>query len=125
MSRFQHGPLLLAEPAEVGDVSWSDNLRPLMPGERTPEPRDSYVPEQLSTADGAVAAWVESGESMRDPDKAFAVIRRAPDLDAFPSCRPSPFHRDGSRAVIEALRAGKPVPTSTVVRIACHILETT
>lgn len=99
--------------------------RPLMPGERSSVPLDTYVPEQLSTADGAVAAWVYDNATLRDPALAFAVIRQAPDVDAFPSCQPSPFYRDGGLAAIEDLRAGKPVATSIVVRIACHMLETT
>lgn len=124
MSRFQHGPMLRpelrAEPPRP--ACWCD-ARPLLPGERPARVRDDYVPDQLSTADGAVAAWVATSESLRDPRLAFVVIGRAPDLDAIPE-RGAPFDVDAARAAVRDLRAGKAVATSIVVRLACHMLET-
>lgn len=98
--------------------------RPLMPGERVACERDDYVPDRLSAEDGAIAAWIATSETLRDPALAFRVIGRAPDLDAIPE-RGSPFDADAARAAVRDLRAGKSVATSTVVRLACHMLETT
>lgn len=124
MSRFQHGPMLQPdlrnEPPRP--ACWCGD-RPLLPGERPAHVRDYHVPEQLSTADGAVAAWVATSESLRDPALAFRVIGRAPDLDAIP-VRGAHFDADAARAAVRDLRAGKAVATSTVVRLACHMLET-
>lgn len=134
MSRFHVGPMLpdvLSEDERA--VRWLERCAtnaemwrgdaPLLPGKRFPTTCDAYVPEQLSTADGAVAAWVATGETLRDPGLAFAVIRRAPDVDAIPE-RGAPFDAEAARAAVRDLRAGKPVLTSTVVRLACHMLET-
>jgi hypothetical protein len=96
---------------------------PLLPGERPVRDRDNHVPELLSTADGAVAAWVATSDSLRDPMLAFRVLGRAPDLDAIPE-RGAPFDADAARAAVRDLRAGKSVATSIVVRLACHMLET-
>jgi hypothetical protein len=96
---------------------------PLLPGERVARERDNHVPEQISTADGAVAAWIATSESLRDPALAFRVIGRAPDLDAIPE-RGATFDADAARAAVRDLRAGKAVATSIVVRLACHMLET-
>jgi hypothetical protein len=124
VSRFQHGPMLRPElQAESTRVACWCGDRPLLPGERSERMRDDHVPEQLSMADGAVAAWIATSESLRDPALAFRVIGRAPDLDAIPE-RGAPFDTDAARAAVRDLRAGKAVATSTVVRLACHMLET-
>jgi hypothetical protein len=124
MSRFQHGPMLRQElQAESPRAACWCGDRPLLPGERVARECDDHVSEQLSTADGAVAAWVATSESLRDPALAFRVIGRAPDLDAIPE-RGAPFDTDAARAAVRDLRAGKSVATSTVVRLACHMLET-
>jgi hypothetical protein len=124
VSRFQHGPMLRPElrAAEPRAACWCGD-RPLLPGERPICERDDHVPEQLSTTDGAVAAWIATSESLRDPALAFRVIGRAPDLDAIPE-RGATFDADAARAAVRDLRAGKAVATSIVVRLACHMLET-
>jgi hypothetical protein len=127
VSRFHYGPVLLDtmpdDERSVRESVWMADA-PLVLGDRFPVYRDCHVPEQLSTTDGAVAAWVATGETLRNPGLAFAVIRRAPDVDAFPE-RDAPFDAEAARAAVRDLRTGKAVATSIVVRIACHMLETT
>jgi hypothetical protein len=126
VSRFHYLPTLWDvtpdDEMTVRKATWTRE-EPLLPGERSAVHRDDYVPEQLSTADGAVAAWVATGETLRNPSLAFAVIRRAPDVDAFPA-RGASLDIDAARAAVRDLRAGKSVATSIVVRLACHMLET-
>lgn len=125
MSRFQVGPLLRGEAVVVVDVepsamSWLG--RPLFPDRCPWLNYDDHVPEQLSTADAAVAAWVADNASLSRPELAFRVICRAPDIDAFDA---DPLSEDEARAAVRELRAGRAVATSTVVRYARHLLETT
>lgn len=98
--------------------------RPLMPGERYQSVVDNHVPEQLSTADGAVADWVANSASLRDFDRLKRIVSRYPDLDAFVA---EPLPVEQARAIVASLREGKAVATSLVVRYACHLIaqETT